>query len=139
MDMIKTGLELLISAAISVLVLLHPPSSADTSSALGREGGMDHHGIIDSFGLEWALEIIHLQWAGMPWICWMGRWMCSLREELPALELNAGHPSSLQVTLKDGPAGVCPRGGLLTHVIAPGMFLRTGALPAFLPGLLSAD
>lgn len=48
MDKIKNGLEALISAAVSVLVLLHPPS------ALGREGGMDHHVIV----------VVRLIWIG---------------------------------------------------------------------------
>lgn len=58
MGKIKTGLELLISTA--VLVLLHPPGSADTSQ---------RPEVTASFGLEGTLRIIPLQWAG---ICWMG-------------------------------------------------------------------
>lgn len=59
-------------------------------------------------------------------------------------QFPAGHLGHLQAM---DPSGVCRRGGfltegcagLLTHVIAPGMLFTTGALPAFLPGLLSAD
>lgn len=112
MDKIKTGLELLISAAISVLVLLRPPGSADTSQCpeRGGEGGMDPHGMI-----------------------WVGRdpedhRFPKGRDAVDVLDVftprgaasaGAAHPNSLQGTPRDGPELVFAQGEASSRTSLP--------------------
>lgn len=99
---------------------------------------MDHHIIIASFGLEGTLEIIIFQWVlldGQMDVL-TPRGAASLGAELCPPQFPAGD-------LQTMPRGCLPKGrvphpgvcrGLLTHVIAPGMFFRAGGSWHFYPG-----
>lgn len=86
-------------------------------------------------------------------VCALGRdgWMCSSLEELPALELDTGHPISLQVRLQMMDLSEClPKERVSHREVCRGAggphlrhcsrdFFGTGALLAFSPRALSAD
>lgn len=79
------------------------------------------------------------------------RWICSSLEELPALELDTGHPISLQVRLLMMDLSKClPKERVIHREVCQGMgashlrhcprnFYGIGALLAFSPRVLSDD
>lgn len=92
-----------------------------------------------------SADAMYVHWEGMD------GWMDSSLEELPALELDPGHPLSLQVKLQMMDLSECllkesvSRRGVCRGVRAPHLrhcprdFFGAGSFLAFLPRALSAD